>query len=65
LALGSGPFNFAYIGSRATGKDGGSFLIAGPKWKGETPMGVKVIHSDTGFNWAAYRTQLFKPGRPR
>src|SRR5882672_10893549 len=23
-------FNFAYIGSRATGNDGGSFLIAGP-----------------------------------
>jgi hypothetical protein len=26
-------FNFAYIGSRATGNDGGSFLIAGPSWK--------------------------------
>ncbi|MGZ2453185.1 hypothetical protein ACVIRO_006002 [Rhizobium ruizarguesonis] len=55
-------FNFAYIGSRATGNDGGSFLIAGPKWKGKTPKGVKkVIHSDTEFNWAAYRTQLFNP----
>ena len=30
-------FNFDYIGSRATGNDGGSFLIAGPGWKGETP----------------------------
>src|ERR1043165_2940628 len=26
--------NFDYIGSRATGNDGGSFLIAGPGWKG-------------------------------
>ena len=26
-------FNFAYIGSRTTGNDGGSFLIAGPNWK--------------------------------
>ena len=30
-------FNFAYIGSRATGNDGGSFLIAGPNWKGTAP----------------------------
>src|SRR5262245_62574520 len=29
-------FNFAYIGSRTTGNDGGSFLLAGPHWKGET-----------------------------
>jgi len=30
-------FNFDYMGSRTTGNDGGSFLIAGPGWKGETP----------------------------
>ena len=30
-------FNFDYVGSRATGNDGGSFLVAGPGWKGETP----------------------------
>ena len=29
--------NFDYIGSRATGNDGGSFLIAGPRWKGDAP----------------------------
>ena len=41
-------FNFAYIGSRATGNGGGSFLIAGPSWKGKTPEGVKtVIRSET------------------
>jgi hypothetical protein len=56
-------FNFAYIGSRATGNDGGSFLIAGPNWKGETPKGVKkVIRSETEFVFALYRTQLFNPG---
>jgi hypothetical protein len=55
-------FNFAYVGSRATGNDGGSFLIAGPGWKGETPKGVKkVIRSETEFVLAAYRTQLFNP----
>ena len=25
--------NFGYIGSRTTGNDGGSFLVAGPRWK--------------------------------
>ncbi len=56
-------FNFDYIGSRATGNDGGSFVIAGPGWKGEMPNGVKkVIRSETELLIAAYRTQLFNPG---
>jgi hypothetical protein len=56
-------FNFAYAGSRTTGNDGGSFLIAGPGWKGETPKGVKkVIRSETEFVLAVFRTQLFNPG---
>ena len=55
-------FNFDYIGSRATGNDGGSFLVAGPGWKGETPKGVKkVFRSETEFVLAVYRTQLFNP----
>ena len=55
-------FNFAYIGSRATGNDGGNFLIAGPNWKGDKPDGVKmVIRSETELALAAYRTQLFNP----
>jgi hypothetical protein len=56
-------FNFDYIGSRATGNDGGRFLIAGPGWKGETPNGVKdVFRSETELALAVYRTQLFNPG---
>src|SRR5207248_3801472 len=55
-------FNFDYIGSRTTGNNGGSYLIAGPNWKGETPKGVKkVMRSETEFVFAVYRTQLFKP----
>jgi len=55
-------FNFAYIGSRATGNNGGSFMIVGPAWKGETPKGItKVIKSETQFVMAGYRTQLFNP----
>jgi hypothetical protein len=55
-------FNFDYIGSRATGNDGGSFLVAGPGWKGETPKGVKkVFRSESEFVFPVYRTQLFNP----
>ena len=56
-------FNFDYIGSRATGNEGGSYMVAGPNWKGETPKGVKkVFPSETQFVFAVYRTQLFNPG---
>jgi hypothetical protein len=55
-------FNFDYMGSRTTGNDGGSFLIAGPGWEGKTPKGVKkVFRSETEFVLAVYRTQLFNP----
>src|ERR1700686_1363522 len=51
-------FNFAYIGSRTTGNDGGSFLVAGPGWKGAAPSGIqKVIRSETELVLVAYRTQ--------
>jgi hypothetical protein len=55
-------FNFDYVGSRATGNDGGSFLIAGPNWQGQAPSGVKkVIRSETQFVLPVFRTQLFSP----
>jgi hypothetical protein len=55
-------FNFDYLGSRATGNDGGSYLIAGPNWQGDTPTGVKkVIRSETELLLAVYRTQLLNP----
>ena len=55
-------FNFAYVGTRTTGNDGGSFLVAGPNWKGQTPKGVKkVIRSETELIIVIYRTQLFNP----
>lgn len=54
--------NFAYIGSRTTGNDGGHFLIVGPDWNGETPKGIsKVIKPETELMLAVYRTQLFSP----
>ena len=40
--------NFDYIGSRTTGNDGGSFLVAGQGWEGNAPAGIKkVIRSET------------------
>ena len=54
--------NFGYIGSRTTGNDGGSFLVAGPGWSRETPTGVRrVFRSETEFALAVGRTQLFRP----
>lgn len=52
--------NFDYLGSRTTGNDGGSFMIAGPNWKGETPKGItKVIQCETEIASAQFRTQLY------
>ncbi len=54
--------NFAYLGTRATGGAAGSYLIAGPDWKGDKPKGIaSVIVSETPFVFALYRTQLFGP----
>jgi hypothetical protein len=53
-------YNYGYIGSRATGNDAGDYMVAGPDWQGETPVGIKkVFHSGTQFSLVAYRTQLF------
>ncbi|HTQ95660.1 MAG TPA: DUF1254 domain-containing protein [Candidatus Acidoferrum sp.] len=56
-------YNFAYMGTRSYGNDGGAFMIAGPNWKGETPKGVKaVFNCETQFAYILFRTQLFNPG---
>ena len=56
-------FNFAYVGSRATGNGGGHYLLAGPAWHGETPQGIEaVIRCETDLAFVLYRTQLFSPG---
>src|SRR5262249_21109878 len=53
-------FNFAYLGSRTSGNGGGTFMLAGPDWKGQKPDGVKsVIRSETEFACVVYRTQLY------
>lgn len=55
-------YNQGYIGTRATGNEGGTYAVVGPGWKGETPKGVKkVFRSTTPFMLSVFRTQLFEP----
>ena len=54
--------NFDYIGTRKTGFDEGSYLIAGPDWVGEKPEGIdKVIQTETNLIIALGRTQVYGP----
>ena len=39
--------NFLYIGSRLNDTTGGTYLIAGPSWKGDVPTDMKEIKSPT------------------
>jgi len=41
------PFdtNFAYVGTRTTGTQAGDYLITGPGWKGQVPIGMTQISS--------------------
>ncbi|MFN9705464.1 MAG: DUF1254 domain-containing protein [Planctomycetota bacterium] len=51
--------NFAYTGVRATGRDAGHYLFAGPRWNGEVPKGItKVFRAETDFVGTLTRTQL-------
>jgi hypothetical protein len=55
-------FNYGYIGSRATGNEAGDYMVIGPNWNGDRPLGIKkVFRSSTEFSVAIYRTQLFRP----
>lgn len=55
-------FNYDYAGTRTTGNNGGTFLLAGPGWKGETPKGMdKAFRCETELAFTGYRTQLFDP----
>jgi hypothetical protein len=54
--------NVDYLGTRRDGNGGGSFLVAGPDWKGETPPGIKrVVRIPTQLMFGQFRTQLFDP----
>jgi hypothetical protein len=47
---------FDYVGTRATGPQGGRFLLAAPGWAGTTPQGIdKVFVAPTRRIWIAAR----------
>lgn len=52
--------NFAYLGTRATGNGGGSYLLSGPGWSSSAPSGCEVCgQCETLFAFIIVRTQLF------
>jgi hypothetical protein len=52
--------NFAYLGTRSTGNNGGHFMIAGPNWQGQQPLNIdRLLRSESNVAYALYRTQLF------
>ena len=54
--------NFAYIGVRSTGFGAGNYMIAGPKWKGKKPEGIKeVFRAETEIVGTLTRTALQGP----
>ncbi|MCU0070292.1 DUF1254 domain-containing protein [Pseudomonas koreensis] len=51
--------NFAYLGTRSTGNNGGHFMIAGPDWQGQQPVNIdRLLRSESNITYAIYRTQL-------
>jgi len=46
---------FAYVGARATGSTGGTFVIAGPNWNGIVPNGMHEIKTPTNISWISNR----------
>ena len=47
---------------RATGRQGGTYLFAGPRWNGTVPKGItQIFHSETNFVGTLTHTQLNGP----
>ena len=54
--------NFDYIGTRATGTEAGSYVIAGPEWGGTKPRDAKaVLQSESSFVYCVIRTEVGGP----
>jgi hypothetical protein len=54
--------NFAYMGTRATGGESGSYLVAGPDWEGALPSDTKaVLRSESNFVYCIVRVEVRGP----
>ncbi len=52
--------NLPYIGSRATGGEGGNYMFVGPNWKGEAPEDVILRRMPTNSGVVALRYSAVK-----
>jgi hypothetical protein len=48
---------FASPGTRTSGNQGGTYLLAGPEWNGQVPKGMTLLKSPTEMVWLIGRTQ--------
>jgi hypothetical protein len=53
---------FHYIGTRTTGDGAGTYLVAGPSFKGRTPAGMRLIRAPYRLAWIVGRTLVNGPG---
>jgi hypothetical protein len=53
--------DFDYLGTRATGSSGGTYLLAGTDWKGQVPEEMIKIWSPTNLAWLVTRTLVKGP----
>jgi hypothetical protein len=54
--------NFGYVGTRATGTEAGSYVIAGPQWQGSKPDNAKaVFRAESNFVYCVVRTEVDGP----
>ena len=55
--------NFAYMGTRATKGEAGSYVVAGPAWQGAKPGDTKaVFKSESEFVYCIVRIEVRGPG---
>ncbi|MEY4447448.1 MAG: hypothetical protein RLZZ433_463 [Pseudomonadota bacterium] len=52
---------FASPGTRTSGTQGGTYLLVGPKWQGQTPAGMNLLRAPTDMVWLIGRTQTNGP----
>jgi hypothetical protein len=53
--------DYAYLGQRASGSNGGTYLLAGPDWNGQEPEGMTKIWTPTNLAWLITRTLVKGP----
>jgi hypothetical protein len=53
--------DYAYLGTRTTGTNGGTYLVAGPDWNGQVPEGMTMIWTPTNLAWFINRILVKGP----